>query len=79
MRTIEEIKAEWQEAIREQEAAVAQYSPFIATGTLTPGVNPIPIPYEDLKAAHDRLEKANEWVDRISREFSEAVIRGRNQ
>jgi predicted pyridoxine 5'-phosphate oxidase superfamily flavin-nucleotide-binding protein len=76
MRTIEEIRAEWREALKEHQEAVVQYEPFLATGTLTPGVNPVPIPYEDLKAAHDRLENANKWLDKIIAEFHEAVRAG---
>lgn len=75
MRTLEEIRAEWREALKELEEAQREYEPFLAK-PLGPGENPVPIPYELLKAAHDRLMKARAWLTRIRSEFYDTLEKG---
>jgi hypothetical protein len=79
MRTLEEIRAEWRLALKEFEEAQREYEPFLAQPIKLgegPIPDPIPIPYEKLKAAHDKLKKAQEWLRRIEKEFYGAVEKG---
>jgi len=79
MRTLDEIRAEWKSALKDFEEAQKEYEPYIITPIRlreNPIPDPIPIPLEKLKAARDKLKKAQEWLRRIEREFYEAVEKG---
>jgi hypothetical protein len=75
MRSIEEIRAEWQEILKELYAASAEYSKYIVTTPLTPGVNPEPIPFEELLIASEKVQRAEKKLKRIEEEYIEAIKR----
>ena len=77
MRTLKEIRTDWREALKELEIANREYSKYLAE-PLMPGENPIPIPipFDELKAATDKLNKARKKDSQFRNEYIEAEKAG---
>lgn len=56
---------EYREALKYLDQANGEYGKFIITTPLVPGENPPVTPFNELHAASDKLEFAEEWLNAI--------------